>query len=295
MYPLLYSGKVRDIYQVDESQLLMVASDRISAFDHVFKEVIPTKGKVLTAITKFWSDTLAALFPTHLISTDSSDFALDGSDLEKFDLPGRSMLVKKADMVSMECIVRGYIAGSAWKEYITNGTMHGVKLPAGLAQGSQLLQPLLTPSTKNNSGHDENISPTAAKEMLGANLFAQIEEICISAYTLAAELAIKKGIIIADTKFEIGLIDGTPMICDEILTPDSSRFWNLNDYESGRIGVSFDKQPIRDWAEQSGWDKSSPPPSLPESVIEESLARYITAYERLSSRSFSEWLQQHSI
>ena len=152
MYPLVYRGKVRDIYRVDESRLLMVASDRISAFDHVFKEVIPSKGKVLTAITKFWSDTLATILPTHLISTDSSDFALDGSDIEKFDLPGRSMLVKKADMVGMECIVRGYIAGSAWKEYATNGTMHGIKLPTGLKQGSKLPQPLLTPSTKKQFG-----------------------------------------------------------------------------------------------------------------------------------------------
>ncbi len=295
MYPLLYKGKVRDIYQVDDTKLLMVASDRISAFDHVFKEAIPGKGKVLTAMTKFWSDELLKLSPTHLISTESSDFGLEAQDIEEFDLPGRSMLVKKAAMIDMECIVRGYMAGSAWKEYELNGTMHGINLPAGLTKGSKLSQPLFTPSTKNHLGHDENIAPSTAKEMLGEKLFSSVEEICISAYNLATELALQKGIVIADTKFEIGIIDGKPLICDEILTPDSSRFWDLQDYEEGRIGISFDKQPIRDWAEQSGWDKNSSPPPLPQNVIEESMARYIAAYERLSTKSFSEWLKQHCI
>ena len=289
MYPLLYQGKVRDVYQVGNDKLLMVASDRISAFDHVFKETIPNKGKVLTAITKFWDDVLRDHFPTHLISTDPKDFLLESSEIEALDIKGRSMLVKVADMLPMECIVRGYIAGSAWKEYSSSGTMHGIKLPSGLHQGDKLTDPLFTPSTKNNFGHDENISPEKAQELIGKDLFKEAEALCVSAYRLASELAAAKGIIIADTKFEVGLIDGRLAICDEILTPDSSRFWSLEDYEKNLIQVSFDKQPIRDWAEQSGWDKSSPPPPLPQEVIDKSLARYIYAYEQLSSRSFADW------
>jgi len=289
VYPLIYQGKVRDVYQVDNDRLLMVASDRISAFDHVFTEIIPNKGKVLTAMTAFWNDILQNKFQTHLISTDHRDFGLSSDQIEKFSLKGRSMLVKKAVMLPIECIVRGYIAGSAWNEYRTTSTMHGLRLPPGLKQGAKLDHPFFTPSTKNKLGHDENISTAQAKELLGTDLFDQVESLCISAYQIAADVALTKGIIIADTKFEIGLIDGELAVCDEILTPDSSRFWSLDDYENNLIQVSFDKQPIRDWAEKTGWDKISEPPPLPQEVIDRSLDRYIYAYERLSSKNFSDW------
>ncbi len=289
MYPLIYQGKVRDVYKVDNDRLLMVASDRISAFDHVFKEIIPNKGKVLTAMTAFWNEILQKKFQTHLISTDHRDFGLSDAQIEEFSLKGRSMLVKKATMLPIECIVRGYIAGSAWKEYLATSTMHGLLLPPGLRQGAKLEHPFFTPSTKNKSGHDENISSEQAKELLGDDLFDQVEDICISTYQIAADIAMASGIIIADTKFEIGLIDGEPAICDEILTPDSSRFWSLDDYENNLIQVSFDKQPIRDWAETTGWDKTSEPPPLPQEVIDRSLERYIYAYEHLSSKNFSDW------
>ena len=283
----LYSGKVREIYDAGDGQLLIVASDRISAFDVVFPEPIPDKGRVLTAMTEFWSDALAPIALTHLVSSDPEDFPEGASDLP--DLPGRAMLVRRAEMLPLECIVRGYITGSAWKEYTETQTMHGQQLPAGLLESEQLPEPVFTPSTKATEGHDLNISYGQAVDLVGESLAAQARDICIAAYLQGSAIARERGIIIADTKFELGIIDGELAICDEILTPDSSRFWPADEWKPGSAPPSFDKQPVRDWASSTGWDKASAPPAIPADVIAATRARYIQAYETISGRSFSSW------
>lgn len=283
----LYSGKVRDIYDAGDGQLLMVASDRISAFDVVFPEPIPDKGRVLTAMTEFWSDALAPIALTHLVSTDPDDFP-DGAD-EIPDLPGRAMLVRRAEMLPLECIVRGYITGSAWKEYAGHQTMHGKPLPAGLLESEQLPEPVFTPSTKATEGHDVNISYEQAVELVGSDLASTARDICVTAYLEGSAIARERGIVIADTKFELGIIDGEMAICDEILTPDSSRFWPADAWKPGSAPPSYDKQPLRDWAESTGWDKASPPPPIPSEVIAQTRERYVRAYETISGRSFSSW------
>jgi phosphoribosylaminoimidazole-succinocarboxamide synthase len=270
----LYSGKVRDIYALDEDWLLFVTSDRISAFDVVMAEPVPDKGRVLTALTSFWAGELAGVAPTHLVPAY---------------LEGRAMVVRRAEMLPVECIVRGYLSGSAWAEYSRSGTMHGQPLPAGMRQSSKLPEPVFTPSTKATSGHDENISYEQAAELLGDKVAAAAREISLEAYRAGAERAAARGIIIADTKFELGYIDGELAICDEILTPDSSRFWPADSWEPGAAPPSFDKQPLRDWLEGTGWDKAPPPPHLPPEVVSETRQRYIQAYELLSGRSFAEW------
>jgi phosphoribosylaminoimidazole-succinocarboxamide synthase len=277
------SGKVRDIYDLDDDTLLFVTSDRISAFDVVMAEAIPDKGRVLTAVTAFWLDRLAGVAPSHLVSLQPPA----GTGLP--DLAGRTMVVRKADMLPIECIVRGHLSGSAWAEYKASGTMHGQRLPAGLRQSDQLPEPVFTPSTKAASGHDINISFEEATELLGADIAKEAREVSLEAYWQGAELAASRGIIIADTKFELGFIDGQLAICDEVLTPDSSRFWPADQWQPGSTPPSFDKQPLRDWLEATGWDKTPPPPTLPPDVVEATSQRYVAAYEKLTGQSFREW------
>lgn len=281
----VYSGKVRDIYDAGDGRLLMVASDRVSAFDVVMAEPIPNKGRVLTGMTAFWLDLLADVAPNHLISVDPADFP--ANDIA--DVAGRSMLVRKAEMLSIECIVRGYLSGSAWKEYKASGTMHGTPLPAGMQESDKLPEPVFTPSTKADTGHDENITFEQACDLVGADIAKQAREISLAAYQRGADYAAERGIVIADTKFELGFIDGELALCDEVLTPDSSRFWPADNVVPGQTPPSFDKQPIRDWLEATGWDKTPPPPSLPQDVVHSSAARYVEAYERLTGKKFSDW------
>jgi phosphoribosylaminoimidazole-succinocarboxamide synthase len=283
----LASGKVRDIYELDDKHLLFVTSDRMSAFDVVMAELIPDKGRVLTAITAFWVDQLADVAPSHLVSLDVPPGAAEADDNR--DLAGRVMVVRRAEMLPIECIVRGYLSGSAWAEYQRSQTMHGEKLPGGLRQSEQLPEPVFTPSTKATSGHDQNISFDAAVDLVGSELAEEARRISLAAYQQGAELAAARGIIIADTKFELGLIDGRVAICDEVLTPDSSRFWPADQWEPGRTPPAFDKQPLRDWLEATGWEKTPPPPPLPPDVVQATRDRYIEAYERLTGLRFADW------
>ena len=280
----VYTGKVRDVYEVDDHTLLFVASDRISAFDVVLPEPIPDKGRVLTAMTAFWLEQLRDVASNHLVSAAPADLPTDIPDL-----PGRAMVVRRAEMLKIECIVRGYLSGSAWKEYKASGTMHGQPLPAGLRESDKLPEPVFTPSTKAESGHDENISFDVACDIVGADVAKAAREISLAAYQLGADFAAERGIVIADTKFELGFVDGELAICDEVLTPDSSRFWPADQWQPGATPPSFDKQPVRDWLEASGWDKTPPPPHLPDDVVAASRARYVEAYERITGMRFADW------
>ena len=287
-----YSGKVRDLYATEDGDLLFVASDRISAFDVVMAEPIPDKGRVLTAMTVFWAELLNDLAPTHLVevvTTTPEDVQGLRPDLTAADLVGRSMVVRNADMLPIECIVRGYVSGSAWKEYRVTGTVHGEAVPAGLQESAPLPEPIFTPSTKAAEGHDENISFAAAADLVGEDAAAAARDLCLAAYERAAQRAQERGIIIADTKFELGWIDGQLAICDEILTPDSSRFWPADEWAPGSTPPSLDKQPVRDWLEGTGWDKTPPPPTLPSDVVAATRTRYIDAYERLTGLAFIDW------
>jgi phosphoribosylaminoimidazole-succinocarboxamide synthase len=288
--PHVHSGKVRDIYAVGDDRLLMITSDRISAFDVVMAEPIPHKGRVLTAMSAFWFDQLADVVSGHLISTDVADLP-DGarSAAVDADLAGRVMLTSKAEMLPVECIVRGYITGSAWKEYRASGTMHGARLPDGLRESDRLPEPVFTPSTKADTGHDENISFAAAARLIGEALAAKVRDVSLELYRRGAEWARHRGIIIADTKFELGLVDGELVLCDEVLTPDSSRFWPTDAWEPGTTPPSFDKQPVRDYLDGLDWDKKPPPPPLPAEVVTTASARYVEAYERITGRSFADW------
>ena len=285
--PHLYSGKVRDVYDAGDERLLFVASDRISVFDVVLPQPVPDKGRVLTAMTTFWLERLADIAPSHLVSVDPGEFPAGAEAID--DVAGRAMLVRRADVLKIECIVRGYLSGSALKEYKASGTMHGTKLPAGLQEADQLPEPVFTPSTKADEGHDENISFEAACEIVGDDVAKRARELSLAAYERGAVLAAKQGIIIADTKFELGFIDGELAICDEVLTPDSSRFWPADAWEPGRTPPSFDKQPVRDWAESTGWDKQPPAPTVPDDVIAASRERYVAAYERITGLRFADW------
>ena len=286
--PLVASGKVRDIYELDDKHLLFITSDRMSAFDVVMTEPIPDKGRVLTAITAFWLDRLSAVAPNHLVSLEvPAVLTADGSD--DLDLAGRVMVVRRAEMLPIECIVRGYLSGSAWAEYRQHQTMHGQPLPAGLRQSDRLPEPVFTPSTKADTGHDENIDFEAAVALVGSELAERARSLSMTAYQAGADLAAERGIIIADTKFELGIIDGELCICDEALTPDSSRFWPADSWAPGSTPPSFDKQPLRDWLEATGWSKTPPPPPLPPDVVTATRARYVEAYERLTQLRFSSW------
>ena len=288
--PHVNSGKVRDIYAVGDDRLLMVTSDRISAFDVVMAEPIPEKGRVLTAMSAFWFELLAEVVPGHLLSTDVADLPESAqAAAAAADLPGRVMLTRRAEMLPVECIVRGYLSGSAWKEYKRGGTMHGTQLPAGMQESDRLPQPVFTPSTKAEEGHDENISFHAAADLIGESLAVKVRDVSVELYRRGAEWALERGIVIADTKFEMGLVDGELVLCDEVLTPDSSRFWPVEAVRPGATPPSFDKQPVRDYLDGLDWDKTPPPPPLPAGVVAATSARYIEAYERITDRSFADW------
>jgi len=284
--PHLYSGKVRDIYDAGDDRLLMVTSDRMSAFDVVLSEPITNKGRVLTAMSAFWFEHFAGVVGSHLIATDL-DALPEAARVP--ELAGRSMLCKRAEMLPIECIVRGYITGSAWKEYSRNGTMHGETLPGGLLESSKLPEPVFTPSTKADEGHDENISFEAACALIGNELAERVRDVSIELYTRGSEWAADRGIIIADTKFELGMVDGELVLADEVLTPDSSRFWPADRWEPGTTPPSFDKQPVRDFLDDLDWDKQPPPPPLPDHVVTATSTRYIEAYERITGRAFADW------
>jgi phosphoribosylaminoimidazole-succinocarboxamide synthase len=288
--PHVHSGKVRDIYAVGDDRLLMVTSDRISAFDVVMAEPIPHKGRVLTAMSAFWFAELSGVVPGHLLSTALEDLPPAVQDVAaETDLAGRVMLTTKAEMLPVECIVRGYITGSAWKEYRADGTMHGTRLPAGLLESERLPEPVFTPSTKAEQGHDENISFSAAAGLLGEALAAKVRTVSLELYRQGADWARERGIVIADTKFELGLVEGDLVLCDEVLTPDSSRFWPTDAYAPGTTPPSFDKQPVRDYLDGLDWDKRPPPPPMPDEVVAATSSRYIEAYERVTGRSFADW------
>ncbi|HEY7071273.1 MAG TPA: phosphoribosylaminoimidazolesuccinocarboxamide synthase [Acidimicrobiales bacterium] len=288
--PYIHSGKVRDIYGVGDDRLLMVTSDRISAFDVVMAEPIPDKGRVLTAMSAFWFEQLADIVPGHLISTDLADLPESAQEAAaEADLAGRIMLTRKADMLPVECIVRGYITGSAWKEYRQAGTMHGTRLPEDLLESSRLPLPVFTPSTKADEGHDENISFAAAADLIGEALASKVRDVSLALYQRGADWARERGIIIADTKFELGLVDGELVLCDEVLTPDSSRFWPTDAWQPGSTPPSFDKQPVRDLLDKLDWDKTPPPPPLSDEVVAATSHRYIEAYERITGRPFADW------
>ncbi len=285
--PHLSSGKVREIYDAGDDRLLMVTSDRMSAFDVVLAEPIPDKGRVLTAMSAFWFDRLADVVPGHLLSTDLADVPVDDPDP---DLAGRIMLCRRAEMLEIECIVRGYLTGSAWKEYQASGTMHGTPLPAGLLESSQLPEPVFTPSTKAEVGdHDINVSFEEAASLVGRELAERARDVSLELYRRGAAWAAERGIIIADTKFELGLVDGELVLADEVLTPDSSRFWPAEHWEPGTTPPSFDKQPVRDFLEGLDWDKAPPPPPLGADVVAATRQRYVEAYERITGLSFADW------
>jgi phosphoribosylaminoimidazole-succinocarboxamide synthase len=284
--PHLYSGKVRDIYDAGEGQLLLVTSDRMSAFDVVMTETIDDKGRVLTAMSAFWFDELSDVVASHLISTDLADLP-PGAQVP--ELAGRVMLCRRAEMLPLECIVRGYLTGSAWKEYRTEGTMHGTKLPEGLLESSQLPEPVFTPSTKAAEGHDENISFEQAVELVGDDLATKARDVSIELYERGAARALERGIVIADTKFELGLVDGELVVADEVLTPDSSRFWPRDRWEPGSTPPAFDKQPLRDYLDGLDWNKQPPPPPLPADVVLATRDRYVEAYERITGLDLADW------
>ncbi len=281
-YPLLHRGKVRDIYEIDSERLLIVTTDRISAFDVVLPDPVPLKGAILNQITLFWMDMFKDLAENHVLASDPRDFPAGLAPYAE-ELAGRAVLVKRAKPLSIECIVRGYITGSGWKDYRKTGAVSGHKLPEGLKESDMLAMPLFTPSTKAEIGlHDENITVEQAKDMAGRELVAQVERLSIEIYSQAREYARSRGIIIADTKFEFGVADGRLLLIDEVLTPDSSRFWPVDGYMPGRGQPSFDKQFVRDWLERVGFDKKPPAPSLPRDVIEKTRDKYLEAYERLT-------------
>ncbi len=281
--PLLGRGKVRDLYAIDDA-LLLVATDRISAFDHVLATGIPGKGKILTQISLFWFDLFAHLVPNHLITAEVQQFP---AALQPYadQLEGRSMLVRRAGMFPVECVARGYLAGSGWKEYVGNKTVCGIPLPAGLLDGSRLPAPIFTPATKSEGGaHDENISFATTEKTLGTDNAKALRRLTLDLYARAAEHAEKCGLILADTKFEFGTLNGQIILADEVLTPDSSRFWEASAWKPGGAQPSFDKQFVRDYLESIHWNKQEPAPGLPDDVVERTLAKYLEAFRRLTGR-----------
>lgn len=284
-FPIFRRGKVRDTWDLGDN-LLMVASDRISAFDVILPEPVPDKGRVLTSLSSFWFKRTSAIVPNHLVSSDVADLpAPIQHHAER--LRGRFMLVRKAERVDIECVVRGYLSGSAWVEYQKYGTVCGEPLPQGLVESARLAEPLFTPATKADSGHDENISIAQMRELMGSNLTDELIDFSIALYRAGAAHASDCGLIVADTKFEFGLIDGRMHVIDEMLTPDSSRFWDAASYAPGRSQESFDKQPVRDWLSATGWDKRPPAPNLPAEVIAQTARRYREAFRRLTGEDVS--------
>ena len=282
MTTLVRQGKVRDVYDIGE-YFLMVASDRISAFDYILPTTIPDKGRVLTQISKFWFDYFD--ISHHLVSTDLSSVELP-EGLKAEDLEGRTMIVKKCEVVPIECVVRGYLVGSGWRDYQKTGSVCGIDLQPGLKNCCKFPQALFTPATKEESGHDENISFERMIEIIGADTANELKEKSMHVYEKGRDYAATKGIILADTKFEWGWHDGELILIDEVLTPDSSRFWPADDYEEGRNQVSFDKQFVREYLDSTDWDKNSDPPELPEEIVTKTREKYIDAYERLADATF---------
>ncbi len=276
-------GKVRDVYEFGE-HLILVSTDRISAFDWILPSLIPDKGKALTQISAFWFDRLEV--PHHMISTEVEKFGLPGG-IDQRQLLGRAMLCRKTQVIPIECVVRGYLSGSAWSEYQKSGTVCGIPLPAGLSESDALPEPIFTPSTKAETGHDENITFEQMVEIVGRETADELKIRSLDIFRRGSDYAKTRGIIIADTKFEFGRIDGEIILIDEVLTPDSSRFWPADQYLPGQGQPSFDKQFVRDWLTSSGWDKNSPPPVLPEEVIAKTREKYVDAYERLTNRVFA--------
>jgi phosphoribosylaminoimidazole-succinocarboxamide synthase len=283
---LLASGKVRDVYHLDREHLLFVATDRISAFDYVLATGIPHKGNVLTQISLFWFEFLRDLVPNHVVTADVDRYpevALKHAD----QLRGRSMMVKRAEMFPVECVVRGYVSGSAWKEYKASGRVCGIELPSGLKESDKLPEPIFTPATKATSGHDENIPFEEMTRIVGVELSNQLRDVSLKIYKKAADYALQKGIIIADTKFEFGMTSKGITLADEVLTPDSSRFWPAGKYQPGRAQDSYDKQYVRDYLEEIRWDKQPPAPALPVEVARRTSEKYLEAFHQLTGRELN--------
>lgn len=284
---LLHRGKVRDMYDIPghNDMLLMVASDRISAYDVVMDDPVPGKGRLLTELSLFWFNLLGDIVPNHLISADIKDFP-QICHKYKSQLEGRSMLVRKSRVLPIECIVRGYLSGSFWNAYLENREVCGFRLPEGMRESDKFSAPIFTPSTKAESGqHDENISIARMEELIGSELSGKVVDICVRLYKKAADYALSKGIIIADTKFELGMVDNELILIDEVLTPDSSRFWPLESYSPGRGQSSFDKQYLRDYLSSLDWNKQPPPPHVPEEILQKTRARYEEALRRITTTS----------
>ena len=277
---LFSRGKVRDTYELSDDRLLMVATDRLSAFDHVLPTGIPDRGKVLTQLSIFWFSQTHAFQENHLVSGMVPDLPAALRD-HRDELAGRFMIVRKAKRLDFECVVRGYLAGSAWTEYEASHTLAGEEMPPGLRQSEKLAYPIFSPATKSDTGHDENITFAQMKKELGDELATKLRDASLELYKFASEHAERRGIILADTKFEFGLIDGEPILIDEALTPDSSRFWDSLKYAVGTSPESYDKQFVRDWLTRSGWDKESDPPALPPDIVAQTRERYLTAYQKL--------------
>ena len=281
-------GKVRDIFEAG-GDLLMVATDRISAFDVVLSQAIPDKGRVLTGLSLYWFDRTAHLVANHLIAADAGAFP-EPFDADREWLAGRAMQVRRAEVVPIECVARGYLSGSGWKEYRESGRVCGVALPKELVESDRLPEPIFTPATKEATGHDINISLDEMAERVGRGLAERLKELTLTLYEFAAARALERGIVLADTKFEFGFAEGELLLIDEVLTPDSSRFWLADRYEPGHPQPSFDKQYVRDWLDASGWDHEPPPPDLPDEVIEQTAARYREAYDRITAEPFAAYL-----
>lgn len=286
---LLLQGKVRDVHDLGGNRLLIVTSDRISAYDVVMPTPIPDKGRVLTAVSAYWFSQTGHIAPNHVVSTHVRDMPTDAVP----DLAGRSMVVKKLDMLPIECVVRGYLSGSGWRDYTSTGEVCGHSLPSGLQQSQRLPEPIFTPATKAHTGHDENITRAQAADIVGAETLAEAERISIALYQHVAARCEEVGIILADTKFELGRDEnGVMTIGDEVCTPDSSRFWPADAYAVGTSPPSFDKQYLRDWLDASGWDHTPPPPTLPDDVVVGTRNRYLEAHERLTGRTLDTWIQE---
>jgi phosphoribosylaminoimidazole-succinocarboxamide synthase len=285
-----YSGKVRDLYSFDDSHLLMVASDRLSAFDVVMDEPIPQKGRVLTGLTHFWLREFSDAVPSALVSCDPAeiDTFIPGF-LEKSEWHGRTMLVRRATMLPLECIVRGRLAGQAYDEYVASGTVHQMTVPSGLRLTDAFPTPIFTPSTKAATGHDLNIDLATAASIVGEDALAQAQTLCLDFFALAAASFESVGLVLADTKFELGYVDGEMVVCDEVLTPDSSRIWPADQIHPGETPPAFDKQPFRDWLSTLSWNRTPPPPRVPDEVVAITSARYVAAYERVTGRALSDW------
>jgi phosphoribosylaminoimidazole-succinocarboxamide synthase len=292
---LVAQGKVRDIFEAGDERLLLVATDRISAFDVILPTSIPDKGRVLTACSLFWFGQTADIVPNHLVSVDRAAFpAPFDADL---DLAGRATLVRAADVIAMECVVRGYLAGSGWSQYQRTGAVCGIPLPGGLQESSPIPAPIFTPTTKAAQGHDLPLTPDEGRDLVGTGLYERLREVSVAVYERIAERAAADGVIVADTKLEFGFDHETKdlTLIDEVGTPDSSRFWPADTYEPGHAEPSFDKQFVRDWLDASGWDHQAPPPALPDDVVDATAAKYREAYERISGEPFDDYLHRMGV